>query len=368
MSTLVVSDLHLGALTNGDVARRPQLRAPLLDAIAAADELVLLGDVLELRDGPLASALEASRGFFEDVGAVLGDRRVMIVPGNHDYPLIAPWLEVRRSRDGRMGLAERVSPADASPAAAQIAAWLGRAPLELAYPGLWLRPDVYATHGHYVDLHISVPSFERVAARVVERVVRRGDGELRSPADYEATLSPVYALLDEIAQVAPERGSGGSGASERAWRVLMGDGRRQRLPRPAQAAAWGAWLLAVAALRRAGLGPLSADLSGAAVRRAGVVAMGEVIARLGIDAEHVIFGHTHRAGPFPDRDDAAEWRTGDGVHLINSGCWLYSPAFLTGSPNESPYWPGPCVWVDDEGPPRLDRLLRYQAHADLWPA
>ena len=32
---------------------------------------------------------------------------------------------------------------------------------ELAYPGVWLRPDVYATHGHYVDLHITVPSFER---------------------------------------------------------------------------------------------------------------------------------------------------------------------------------------------------------------
>ncbi len=266
-----------------------------------------------------------------------------------------------------MRLEERVSPVEASPAAAQIAAWLGDAELELAYPGLWLRPDVYATHGHYLDFHISVPSFERLAARAVDRVVRGGEGRLRSPKDYEATLSPIYALLNEVAQVAPDRGTGGSGASEHAWRALMGDGRR-RIPRPMQLALWGAWPLAIAGLKRAGLGPLSADLSGPALRRAAVVAMGEVIERLGVQAEHVIFGHTHRAGPFTPIDDATDWRTPGGTNLFNSGCWLYSPAFLTAAPNESPYWPGVCVHVDDQGPPRLERLLRYQTHADLRPA
>jgi predicted phosphodiesterase len=364
VSTLVVSDLHLGAHTRADVARRRELRTPLLEAIAEVDELVLLGDVFELRDGPLASALEAGGEFFKDVGAALSGRRVVIVPGNHDYQLIAPWLEVRRARGDHMGLEERVSPADASPAAARVADWLGDAELELAYPGLWLRPDVYATHGHYLDLHISVPSFERLGARVVDRIVRGGEGGLRGPEHYEATLSPIYALLNEVAQVAPDRGTGGSGASERAWGVLAGDGRR-RIPRPMQLALLGAWPLAIAGLRRAGLGPLSADLSGPALRRAAVTAMGEVIEALGVDAEYVIFGHTHRAGPFAPRDDPADWRTPDGTHLVNSGCWIYSPTFLTGVPNESPYWPGVSVHVGAEGPPRLERLLHYWTHADL---
>jgi hypothetical protein len=364
VSTLVVSDLHLGAHTRADVARRAELRAPLLEAIDEVDELVLLGDVLELRDGPQAAALESARGFFEDVGEALGDRRVVIAPGNHDYQLIAPWLEVRRARAAGLGLEERVRPVDASPAAAQLDTWLGNAELELAYPGLWLRPDVYATHGHYLDLHISVPSFERVGARVVDRLVRGGEEELRAPEDYEAALSPIYALLNEVAQVAPERGTGGSGASERAWRALVGDGRRG-LPGPKQLALWGAWPLAIAALERAGLGPLSPDLSGPSLRRAAVAAMGEVIERLGITADHVVFAHTHRAGPFRPSDDPDDWRTPAGTDLVNAGCWLYSPTFLTGVPNESPYWPGVSVHVDAQGPPRLERLLRYWTHADL---
>ncbi|HEV7459692.1 MAG TPA: hypothetical protein VGN78_04085, partial [Solirubrobacteraceae bacterium] len=76
MTALVVSDLHLGAQARTDVARRPELRAPLLEALDGVDHLVLLGDVLELRDGPRDAALEAARGFFEDLGETLGDRPV----------------------------------------------------------------------------------------------------------------------------------------------------------------------------------------------------------------------------------------------------------------------------------------------------
>lgn len=364
MTTLVVSDLHLGGQTRTDVARRPELRAPLLEALDGVDHLVLLGDVLELRDGPREGALEMARGFFEDLGAVLGDRPVTIAPGNHDYPLIAPWLDARRERREPLGLEQRVAPADASPLAAVVAGWLGEAPLDLAYPGLWLRPDVYAIHGHYLDMHISVPSFERIGARAVNRIVRGSTAKLRTPDDYEAALSPIYALLDEVAQVAPDRGTGGSGASERAWKLLMGDGRRRR-PTVPQIAAWAAYPVAIAALNRAGLGPLNTSLSGTALRRAAVTAMGEVLDRLGVQADHVVFGHTHRSGPWPPRDDPADWVTPAGARLWNTGCWLYNPAFLTSVPNESPYWPGVSVRVGAEGPPELDRLLGDRGHAEL---
>ena len=36
--------------------------------------------------------------------------------------------------------------------------------MSVAYPGLRLRPDVYATHGHYLDLPLTVPRIESVVA------------------------------------------------------------------------------------------------------------------------------------------------------------------------------------------------------------
>ena len=69
VTTLVVSDLHLGAQTRTDVAAPARAaRAAARRARRRATHLVLLGDVLELRDGPRDSALEAARGFFEDLG------------------------------------------------------------------------------------------------------------------------------------------------------------------------------------------------------------------------------------------------------------------------------------------------------------
>jgi len=68
MRTLIVSDLHLGSLSQSDLLRRAELRAPLMEAVAEVDRVVLLGDVLELRHGPTRDALAASRPFFEDLG------------------------------------------------------------------------------------------------------------------------------------------------------------------------------------------------------------------------------------------------------------------------------------------------------------
>jgi hypothetical protein len=366
--TLLVSDLHLGAYSRGDVARRAELRAPLLEAARLADRVVLLGDVLELRDGPVPRALVASRPFFDDLGKAVGDRQVVVVAGNHDYELVAPWLE-RRRREGDtppLRLEEWASPREASEEAATIASWMPRADVRIAYPGLWLREDIYAQHGHYADRHASVPSFERIGARLIDRVVRGGQGDTGGTDGYEAALSPVYALLHAVAQYAPDEGTGGSGASARAYRVLVGDGGPRRV-RDFAIGALG-WPALVATLNRAGLGPVKADLSGYQLRKSMIDAMTEVVDRLSITAEHVVFGHFHRAGPFQDRDDdPQEWTTPTGTRLVNSGCWLWGDIFMTPTPGESPYWPGVAVWVDDQGPPRLERLLADRSHEELRP-
>jgi metallophosphoesterase superfamily enzyme len=60
MTTLVVSDLHLGTHSHTFVLSRPEHRETLARAAAGADRLVILGDLLELRETPVAGALEAA--------------------------------------------------------------------------------------------------------------------------------------------------------------------------------------------------------------------------------------------------------------------------------------------------------------------
>ena len=348
MRTLIVSDLHLGTHTGADVLRRPPALAALVAALDGVDRLVLLGDVVELRSGPVGRALAAARPALEALGRVLGRREVVIVPGNHDHALIAPWLE--RHELG-LGVQQRVGPGEASPTAAALAGMLG-GPVELAYPGVWVRPDVYATHGHYLDCHMTVPTFERLAIGATGRVAGSPVGGPRRPEEYEALVAPVYAWLHAMAQGARVGAVNGSG-SARAWRALSAPGSRPRL----RARAFGAaFPLAVAALNRAGLGPLRSDLSGDALRRGRLEAMATVVERLGIDARHVVFGHTHRTGPLAG-DATTEWSTVAGTRLVNCGSWVLETHLMTRVAAASPYWPGGCVVVDADGPPRLRRLL-----------
>jgi hypothetical protein len=135
--------------------------------------------------------------------------------------------------------------------------------------------------------------------------------------------------------------------------ALTGPRRRRDLRRRALALAYPAL---VAGLNAARIGPFDSELSGAALRRAGLRGVEEACRRLGVRAGHVIFGHTHRAGPLPG-DDQWEWRTAAGTRLINSGCWVSEPSFLGAEPRRSPYRVGFCVTLEDDGPPVLSNLL-----------
>jgi UDP-2,3-diacylglucosamine pyrophosphatase LpxH len=368
LRTLVVSDLHLGSRTEVDVLRRPAA----LEAFAAElredppERLVLLGDVLELRHGPVADALDAARPVFEAIGEALPPgTEVLLVPGNHDHALVAPWLERRAlRREPPLGLAEHVG-ADATDVLAAIAAMLGPARLEVAYPGAWLRPDVYATHGHYLDRHLTVPRSERVAAGIMARVASRPTDEAAEPDDYEAVLDPIYAWLHLVARhTRTSFGARRQREAHNAWRALTTRGRR-----PLRLYAIGAaFPLGVRLLNALGVGPLHPDLSGAEIRRAGLRAMAEVCRRLELDADWVLFGHTHRAGPL-DRDDPAAWRVRDaGPRMLNSGCWVHEKVFVGRDGRSSPYWPGYAIEVPESGPPRLRPMMLGWEPAAATPA
>jgi len=379
MRTLILSDLHLGSPSHSDLLRRADVRSPLLEQAGEVDRVVLLGDVLELRQGPAREALAAARPFFEELGRALAGRELVLVAGNHDHALLEPWLSRRGEFDtpAPLELEQLISPSQASPVIERIAEWASPARLQAAYPGLWVRDDVYATHGHYLDCHLTVPTLERLSVGVMARLLSRHPESFHSIEDYEAVTAPMYAWRHAVARVARTTGPLNGDATVHAWRTLGGQrpspaspaggvpaARRAAISRRLGTRALVAGFpLAVAALNRAGIGPLRADISVGELRRAGLRAMSEVARRLGLGNAYVVFGHTHRAGPLA-ADQDPEWAGGEraaeapgGARLVNAGSWTYQRVFLSPRPGESPYWPGSCVLVEDSGAPQLKRLL-----------
>jgi hypothetical protein len=354
--TLVISDLHLGKAD--DLLRRPDMREPLLEAVRGVDRLVILGDGLELRDLPQRELLGVAGDVYADLGRALGpDGELLMVAGNHDHGLVAGWIDGRLVIEpaGFLALEQRIEPAEAGPLAAALAERAAPARVSVAYPGVWLREDVYAIHGHYSDLHSTIPTLERVAAGAMARFAVHLPPHGATPDDYEAALAPIYAWMHALTQ-RHERAavSAGAGASARAWVALAGDGRARH---PVRALALGgAFAAGVAGLNALGLGPFDRRLSGSALRSGYLVGIREVARRLGIDAPYLLWGHSHRSGPWP-ADDPAEWRTDTGGRILNTGSWVYQPHFLGATPTHSPYWPGTAVLIDGDEPPRLERLL-----------
>jgi hypothetical protein len=391
MRTLVLSDLHLGGASRSDLLRRAELRAPLLELAASVDRVVLLGDTLELRHGPPREALAAARAFFEELGRRLAGKELVLVAGNHDHALIEPWLALRAEQPepAPLGLEQLIEPAEASPTVERLAAWAAPARMRFAYPGIWLREDVYAMHGHYLDCHLTVPTLERLSVGVMSRLMRRPADTFEQVADYEAVTAPMYAWRHAVARDSHTGNALNGMGTVHAWGALSGrstaagangagsiGGVRRRLGALGSSARTRALVrafpVAVAALNRAGIGPLRAEISSAELRRAGLRAIGEVAGRLGLDSGYVLFGHTHRAGPLPG-DELGEWGggsalvTGSSAQLVNVGCWTYDSIFLTSASGESPYWPGTVALIEDTGAPRLERLLLDRTHEELAP-
>ena len=357
MRTLVVSDLHLGARRETPVAERPAVRDALCAELGPGDRLVVLGDFLELREAPHRDAPGVAADFLRAVSAALGPGgEIVLLAGNHDHGLVAGWSEARLETEapGFMGLEHSIEPGEAGPLPRALAELAAPTPLRLSYPGIWLREDVYAMHGHYLDLHNTVPTMERLVAGAMARFAVGLPQEGATPDAYEAALAPLYAWLHQLTQRADHGVTHRTGGhSARAWVMLAGEGRRRH---PVRAALLGAgYAGTVTALNRIGIGPLERSLSGAALRRGGLHGMREVARRLGIDAPYVLFGHTHRSGPWPG-DDLAEWRTHAGGALLNTGAWVHLSQVLEGAPADSPYRPGNAIAIEGDAPPRLIRL------------
>jgi hypothetical protein len=359
MRTAVISDLHLSLCSGGDLLRDPEVRDLLLAEIASADRVVLLGDVVELRERTLGSALDGARPFFAALGAACAGREVIVVPGNHDHRFAEPLLDELATAGTPLGLEHLADPSPGP--TATLAGFLGAARLRIAYPGIWLRADVYATHGHYMDSHLRLPRAECIAAAISARI--RGQlATAATPAEYERILRPIYGLAYAIAQGRHRPVGHQQRAAESAWETLAGvELERTRFGQLRAAAARAAFPPGVRGLNRLLHSNFEPEVTGTAIFRAGLDAASELATRLGVDGGHVITGHSHRAGPTAEES----WPLAGGGSLHNTGSWVFSSVFhLPGEPPNS-YWPGTVTWVEDEGSPRRAHLLRDRPHADL---
>ena len=122
----------------------------------------------------------------------------MLVPGNHDHRLLGHWLERVRDRSTTVSLDEVVDARRTRSSASSTNGSAERADAPL--PGVWIRDDVFATHGHYLDSHITLPTVERLSIATVDRIGGRPTGRRSAPQDYEKVHAPVYDLLFDLAQ------------------------------------------------------------------------------------------------------------------------------------------------------------------------
>lgn len=338
MRTLVVSDLHLGFGPRGAVLEMPRPRERLLAAVQSVERLVLLGDIVELIEAPAARALAAAAPLLSALGDRVGSGgEIVLVPGNHDRPLISRWL---RGRSEPLAL-DTLVPADASPTLERLTGWLGPARVRVHYPGVWLGERTWATHGHYLGRHLIPDSSYGIARGLLGRLPRDG----ARPEDYEPrrrrSMSRLRGRFPWLAHRVLELGRA----------ATMPAARRQLL--------------------RPGIPPLFAPALGFQMRRASLPALARVVHRLGVDADYVIFGHVHRLGPLPG-DDLHQWQDPTGaVRLFNTGAWTYEPLLLHRVTPPHPYWPGGAVAMADGALPQaiglLDDLSAAELHAPRHP-
>lgn len=326
MRTLVVSDLHLGNRSRRDVLRLAAIRERLLAAVAdtGAERLVLLGDVVELMHRQPHRSIDAAGPVLRALGQCLGpEREVVVVPGNHDAPLLRGWALAQ----GANLEASHVVPPTASPALERLLSWLAPARTSVSYPGVWLGDRIWATHGHYLDHHLVPDSpigIVRAEGHDVEAATPMAYEHLHQRSHRSRESLPARLMARPVATVLR--------SSADALRIV---------PR---------------LMLKTGMAPLTARLIDVQMRRSATPAMARVVKRLGIDADWVVFGHVHRRGPIGDE----AWPGENGParpRLVNTGSWLYEPLLVDRATAPHPYWPGGAVLLEDGRPPRSIGLL-----------
>lgn len=362
LPTLIISDLHLGSAGHYDVLRnRGQARSELLKAIHPGSKLVIAGDLLELRHGSAAEISAHAADLLRDLGQQLGPTgHVLITAGNHDHRIFKGWLEDRQFNGRGLDLEQVIEPAEVSQLALQLADCLAPANVKFAYPGAYvLAPGVssvapngiYVMHGHYSDVFLTLPTFERLISGVAAKIQSTSGSKPTTPLEFERLVQPGYAWSDAIAEHAVGDGASVTQrTSASVWEQIQN--RRSVKGYALRAGIFAA----VNGLKLVGIDGMTWRLTPESLRLAGINAMREAIEALTVPADFVIAGHTHRAGP-QKADPLSEWQLSGGRKMLNSGCWVHGSEAVSGGEAKAPYWPGRAVQIVPGKEPEVVSLL-----------
>jgi predicted phosphodiesterase len=387
---LVLSDTHFGAWTGEDLLRHERYRERLAPHLDGLDEVIVLGDLVDLLFGRLEEAFEATLGLLELVRERLQGGRVVFVAGNHDHHLVTADAE---------RLAEaRLTGAEDAEKGGFIGSFLARhlegVEVEVSYP-TYTFGGVLCTHGHYLDPHSrsSGGVGGRLLARMLWSIAAGGRNDPRTYEDYESTTTLLTEILYAIAQLphgttaeqsvfeaagrlgkAARAGTLPVRAVRRWWpgrggRAGVGGGAASGSGRAGEEPAAPGFHRAAAETEARGGVPESPASGGPGYAAARLVwpsdprehaleAFERVVDNLGWRPEsgQIVFGHTHQ--PLAD----VRPPSGDRVRYWNSGSWIYEPD--VSSPEAyrrylENGWPGTAVLIDtEEAAPRLIEMLR----------
>jgi hypothetical protein len=102
----------------------------------------------------------------------------------------------------------------------------------------------------------------------------------------------------------------------------------------------------------------TSDFSYESISPSGAAAATALFRHLGLEADHVLVAHTHRAGPV---EEEHAWTLPSGALLHNTGSWVSNIAF--GDPPPMPFRPGDVTWLGETGPP-----YRLNAFDEIGPS
>ena len=193
-------------------------------------------------------------------------------------------------------------------------------------------------HGHYADRHTTVPMLERLGAGVTALDRGRAAGAGRAAPRITRRRSAPIRLGSRARPARGRRACRAAPTGPPPRRGARWRARRRSRTAPAGDCAWRS-PVAVAALNRAGSGPLSADLSPAALRRLGLARS----ARCSCVSGHALPTSSSDTPIAPARCPATirrEWRTVTGARLSTAAAGCDEPAFLGAEPARSPYRAG----------------------------
>jgi UDP-2,3-diacylglucosamine pyrophosphatase LpxH len=368
MRALAISDMHFGAWTGRDILREQESLDLLARRLDDIDEVIILGDLFDLLFARLEDAFLAAEPLLALLREKLAGKRVVFMPGNHDFHVVLREREAIREselagEEPGPELEERVR--SGLYFRRFLRSRLEGVNVQFRYPTYMFGP-VLLTHGHYLDPHARQHGSrgDRLLGRLIWSIALGGKFSPETAAQYDATTALLTEELYTLAQL-PH----GADAQHYAYSTALRLGTVVRkLETPFEAVN-----RLVQRRRRGETGPdvdrrpaedgMPASYPLRHVRptdprEKAINAFAEVVRNLGwdIESEQIVFAHTHQ--PLAGRE-----LPGTRARCWNTGSWMYEPD-LSSKESYERYlryaWPGTAVLLDTDAPE--PQLLELRAH------